>query len=219
MAVDQLIIDRFLEKVVPVTESGCWLWAGAAQRTGYGNFWNGKRYECSHRASYRMFVGDIPDGLWVLHKCDVPCCVNPWHLFLGTPKDNSMDMASKGRNRNGCKTVRGIKHPFAKLTDEQVIAIKQSTFTNKQTALKFGINESTVERIKSGRAWAHIDVESKKGRGKAYGERHHKAKLTSQIVQEIRDLAAGGRSGGKLASQFGVHKSTIYKIISGEIWT
>lgn len=67
-------IERFMEKVVPVPESGCWLWLGGVDADGYGHM-NGNRR--AHRVSYERHVGGIPRGMFVCHHCDVPSCVNP----------------------------------------------------------------------------------------------------------------------------------------------
>lgn len=92
---------------------GCWLWTASTNHWGYGQLsCPGRSYLRAHRLSYEMHVGPIPDGLFVCHRCDVPACVRPDHLFLGTPKDNVDDMVAKGRHRpvdrSDCK--RG--HPF-----------------------------------------------------------------------------------------------------------
>lgn len=83
-------------------EDGCWIWTGHVTRNGYGSigvtFNRGRaRYIGAHRASWMAFRGEIAAGLCVCHHCDVPLCVNPDHLFLGTLKDNTRDMIAKGR--------------------------------------------------------------------------------------------------------------------------
>ena len=89
-------MERFYNKVI-VSEA-CWEWIGAKQKVnGYGVIRINKKNELAHRLSYTMNLGPIPEGLWVLHKCDNRGCVNPNHLFLGTRSDNVNDMYKKGR--------------------------------------------------------------------------------------------------------------------------
>lgn len=101
------LIERFMKYVHHEPMSGCWLWAGACCVSGHGHFWNLERMIGSHVFSYQTFVGEIPAGLSVLHRCDVRPCVNPDHLFLGTQGDNIRDMAAKGR---GSRSRSGL--PF-----------------------------------------------------------------------------------------------------------
>jgi hypothetical protein len=96
-------IERFEGRFIPEPNSGCWLWTGATGGTsGYGKFYDTqtRRNLWAHRASWVLHCGPIPDGMLVLHKCDVRVCVNPDHLFLGTYVDNVADMIAKGRDRN-----------------------------------------------------------------------------------------------------------------------
>lgn len=106
-------LERFSEKYIPVTESGCWLWTGATNcDRGYGYFLFRGKPMLAHRASWMMIHGDIPLGLNVLHRCDVPSCVNPDHLFLGTLSDNMQDCSRKGRTEKQSRThcIRGHEY-------------------------------------------------------------------------------------------------------------
>jgi hypothetical protein len=96
------IRERFGQSYIPVTESGCWLWEKSTANCGYGKIRYGDNSKTTHahRVSYELYKGDIPKGFSVLHRCDVPCCVNPEHLFIGTPQHNMDDMMIKGRGRN-----------------------------------------------------------------------------------------------------------------------
>lgn len=89
-------IFKLMRRVEFDTNGGCWLWTGAMQQ-GYGTMCLAKRFFGAHRVSYELHKGHIPEGMHVLHKCDVRACVNPDHLFVGTREDNMRDMVSKGR--------------------------------------------------------------------------------------------------------------------------
>lgn len=84
-----------------ITETGCWVWMKALSRRGYGQVSNPSGgMDLAHRRSYEVYVGPIPDGHGVLHRCDNPPCINPGHLFTGTQQDNVNDMVRKGRHRS-----------------------------------------------------------------------------------------------------------------------
>lgn len=109
------LLRRFDDKVYPDPNSGCWIWAGGSSSKGYGVFYwpggpNPGGLVPAHRASYLLFVGDIPDQYYVLHKCDTPCCVNPDHLRTGTQQDNLIEMESRQRGAKGRSGLpRGVR--------------------------------------------------------------------------------------------------------------
>jgi hypothetical protein len=99
----QEIDTLFEDYVVPEPNSGCWLWDGAVDKNGYGKIKRDGVSLRAHRLVYACAIGPIPDGMLVCHTCDVPMCVNPAHLFIGTCADNQRDMRLKGKYRNNPK--------------------------------------------------------------------------------------------------------------------
>lgn len=115
-------IERFEDKVVIVTESGCWIWVACSDKDGYGKFQHEGKSIQAHRASYLIYKGEIPKGKLVCHSCDITSCVNPEHLFLGSHKDNIVDSVLKGRHSS--LNQNGENGPNAKLTKEQADEIR-----------------------------------------------------------------------------------------------
>jgi len=103
-------ITRFWNKIEPDLNSGCWIWSGtiSGSHMSYGVFVTAppRKRLSAHRYSWAMINGPIPKGLYVCHKCDTPTCVNPNHLFLGTPADNMADMVQKGRHKSPTRAAR-----------------------------------------------------------------------------------------------------------------
>jgi hypothetical protein len=127
-----------------VDKSGeCWIWNGLRKQNGYGKFcWN-KKVGLAHRFCWLITHGEIPEGKFVCHHCDNPTCVNPSHLFLGSPKDNVSDMWAKGR-------ASSPPHPNQKLSAQAVQKIRLSRESQKSLAQQFSIHPSVISRIRSG---------------------------------------------------------------------
>lgn len=143
--------ERFWEKVDKSGE--CWEWAASRVAGRYGQFWLNGRHVKPHRYSWESVNGPIPRGLFVCHHCDNPGCVNPDHLFLGTPADNMKDRDCKGRN------ARGERNGGAKITEGCVERIKDLLSCKvpiEQIARYFDIGPTQVRRIRDGESWAHV---------------------------------------------------------------
>lgn len=143
------IEERFMEKVEKAA-SGCWEWRAGRMANGYGQFSFEGRSRLAHRAAYKIFVGPLDDEKDVMHSCDNPGCVNPAHLSLGTRAENMQDCKAKGRN------TPGEKHGRAKLTETQAQAIKAASGTQKEIGAQFGVSQTAVWEIKTGRKWPHL---------------------------------------------------------------
>lgn len=135
-----------------VDKSGeCWVWIGPRHPTGYGEFYLSGVFWKTHRFAWAEENGPIPAGMFICHRCDNPPCVRPDHLFLGTPGDNARDRARKGRSNR-----RGEGNSSAKLTVEQVKAIRIARGTQFAIARQFGISQTQVSAIRRGEAWPHV---------------------------------------------------------------
>ena len=142
-------------------QNECWIWQGCKAGKGYGilKIPRTRKQIYAHRMSYLMHCGDIPDGEYVLHRCDNPACVNPSHLFLGGAKANAQDMATKGRHLYGERNTEAV------LTARDVVQIKKllamNEFSQKRIGMMFGVAQITISRIHRGLRWKHISTGDK----------------------------------------------------------
>jgi hypothetical protein len=158
------VIERTMEKVVRLPFSGCWIFMGATNEAGYGIVGMGGRgapNDRAHRIAFRHFRGNIPDGIFVCHTCDVPSCCNPNHLFLGTPKENTRDMMRKQRNSLPPRNphIVGSAHPGAKLDEEQVVEIRNQYrrgLTQKEIAHQYGVARQTISKLVNYKRFKHV---------------------------------------------------------------
>lgn len=150
-------LERFWAKVdTSGGDDACWNWIGA-KAGGYGRFGKAKTAQYAHRFSYQIHHGDIPDQMLVCHRCDNPSCVNPKHLFLGTPLDNMQDKVQKGRAKGG----KGTRNARNKLTETQVLTIRAqwaAGLRNKrQLAREYGVCAQQITNIVTGKHWSFLD--------------------------------------------------------------
>jgi hypothetical protein len=159
--------ERFEKYFMPEPNTGCWLWIGSLTSTGYGQLGLGskidgtRRPHKAHRVAYELYVGKIPPGMGVLHRCDNPPCVNPQHLFLGTQKDNAQDMGRKGRSalQRHPEIIRGESNPRAVLAEadaREIKRLKGEGLGPKDIALRVGQTYSAVCGVYYGSSWSHI---------------------------------------------------------------
>lgn len=156
---------RFWPKVAKSEPHLCWEWQASKGQRGYGSFSVNGRPHRAHRVAYQLAYGQIPAGMFVCHRCDNPSCCNPAHLFIGTCADNNRDKTSKGRNvrpmrdETTVSRARGSKSNFAKLTEQDVGAIRARSAAGEKTvslAREYGVDRTLIWQIVTKRAWAHV---------------------------------------------------------------
>lgn len=176
-------IARFHSKIARGSSTECWLWNACVDQDGYGFFYLNKKKQRAHRFALQLSGVDIPDGLVVMHACDVPRCCNPAHLSVGTFAENRLDCVRKKRQAKGEKSgahtmpwrrargdragarvhpervARGVDVSTAKLSESDVIEIRQlnaSGISQKALANRFGVRQCTISSAVRRETWKHV---------------------------------------------------------------
>ena len=147
--------ERIISAIEIDAKSGCWLWRRSCNNYGYGYLHSHGKRHAAHKVAYELYNGPIQKGLLVCHRCDTPNCVNPEHLFLGTPADNQKDMKLKKRS-----TI-GERNPLAKLTEDKVVEVfklHKSGMQQKDIAAMFNVSRATISLVVSRKNWGHVCV-------------------------------------------------------------
>ena len=151
-------MDRLMQKTTK-HPGGCWLFAGCKDSGGYGMIGVNGKGNKAHRISWATVNGPIPSGLMVLHRCDIPNCINPDHLFLGTQLDNMRDCKAKGRLVPP-PARKGELNTMARLSDEIVLQMRsvraREHISYKQIGIKFGVSTMTAYRAVVGQSWKEV---------------------------------------------------------------
>lgn len=195
---DERALKRLLAKILPDAGTGCWLWQGRKAHYGHGIFaYKGKQIG-AHRASWFLHGGKIPEGAMICHKCDVPACINPGHLYVGSAATNSQDAVSRNR------VAHGERSGTAKLTTSDVRAIRMDSRPTTHIARDYGVSNVLVGKIKRREIWARVP-------GPTRPPTKYR-KLTPEQVREIR-LDSGRQI--DIAARFGVSQVMVSAIRRG----
>lgn len=193
--------ERLWEKIQIGGPDECWDWQAGSNSHGYGRILDSDgNARFAHRLVWEDTNGPIPEGFVVMHKCDRPCCCNPNHLRVGTQTENTEDCKRKNRHAHGTRLWA------AKLTEDAVLAIRQSDLPLKELAQSYGVSEHTISSVKRGDVWKHV--------GGPTGYRQRRGRITEAQANEIR--AATHLSQKELSQRYNIATYTIWHIRSGK---
>lgn len=211
---NEKLLARFAAKFERRGDDECWEWKAGRTRFGYGAF-SMEKVRLAHRAAYILFVGPIPDGMVVRHRCDNPPCVNPAHLVIGSQEQNMQDAIERDR------FPKGDAHHSLKLREKDVREILRSDAPADELAARYGVNRDYISMIQRGVRWAHVvadDLPERVKLRRQYGNRgqgHHATHLTPSDVLLIR---SDPRTNREVGLTFGVSATTVSQIKNGKQW-
>lgn len=137
----------------------CWNWARTTNNYGYGTLTVNGKTVFAHRLAYELGVGEVPEGMHVLHSCDNPRCINPSHLSVGTRSQNMKECSERGRARIPKQINLGEVNGASKLTEGDVVAIRgllSKGLSQREIAARFKVSQQTISHIKNDKKWRHV---------------------------------------------------------------
>jgi len=205
---DELL--EILYKNISINDNGCWIWTGHIHKSGYGylNYKN-KSFRV-HRLSYMLHyhIYDLSDKLKTCHKCDEKLCFNPDHLFIGTQKENVLDMENKGRSNH----PKGSNNGNSKLTEKDIVIIRNEfalgLTTLKVLGDKYNCSDSMIGEIVRGNFWKEAG-----GTITCLGKGNKRYKLNKTQIETVFKLYLNGLSYAEIANIFHVGVTTIKRYI------
>jgi len=220
--IEKTALDRFKHYYKVDDETGCWEWQNARDKDGYGVYSEHNEKVIAHRFAYKKFVGEIPDGAFVLHNCDNPPCVNPEHLRVGTHEDNMQD----AKERTDTFSTEKQREKKRKLSKEQVLEIRDKyrggDVSMIDLAEEYDVDDVTIYELIRGETWGDVgepitgDLSHRIGRE---GQTNHRTQLTEKDVREIRkSYDSGEKSAIQLADEYGVTTGCIYPVVNRKTW-
>jgi hypothetical protein len=208
-------LQRIMEYSMPEPNSGCWLWLRFCDARGYGRIHYKGQAALAHRVAYECIRGAIPPKLHLCHKCDNPGCVNPDHMFVGTPADNVADMLRKGRESRAPRPYhQGRGNPNAKITEDVVRAILLSPLKQREAAAAFGVAPSWVQRVRKREVWKHVEVPADQ-----IPPRRFFGKLGRKLTgDQVAAMRLDTRPTRTIARDYGVSPDFVRRVQRGHAW-
>jgi hypothetical protein len=211
------VFESFVSRIAP-SESGCWEWTGGRSKKGYGAIkqraFNGMPHQAkSHRLSYELFNGPIPEGMFVCHKCDNPGCVNPDHLFAGSAADNVHDCAAKGRRVDMLKVKSGAK--LTRGDVESILSKMLAGSCDSDLANEYGMTQASIFKIRRGDGWSDVPRPSALPKTNGRKGRPHlsQRKLSADDVKCAIASHEAGETCDSISKRMGVSRRTINKVV------
>ena len=204
------LVKKHLQRY-SVDNNGCWNWTGPL-RNGYGHMRAGAATIGAHRFFFENHVRRLNAGEWVLHRCDNKQCVNPDHLYAGSQRDNVRDAVERGLYIGNMSA--------AKLTADDVAAIRLSNASTVSIAREYGMSNSAIRAVRKGETYLNVVSPKRQfvAREWAKGERHHSARLSVDQVVAIKKALSEGQRPTDLGAIYGVCESSIRRIRQGCSW-
>lgn len=212
-------IKRNIEK----DDNGCWIWQKGLNSDGYGQISINAEKHRVHRMAYQEWVGEIPSGKEVCHKCDVRACCNPKHLFIATHKENVHDMIKKGRRASSS----GERNGKSTLLEKEVFEVFDRVLwgeTDEFISDVFGVEAHVIQKIRSGVTWSktreNLPEYKKKALEKFRKIGNSSVKVFSaKDVLRVRRLIKKGYSVAYIARMFGVGETTVRNVRDGKTYS
>lgn len=221
-------IKKFLKKIKIDKDTGCWIFTGTIRKMkngkpGYGSATLLRRTNGAHKFSFRIFRGKVKKGLFVCHACDNPPCCNPYHLFLGTPNDNTQDMINKGRQVDP-KTISEKLKGKVNIGDKNGMNLHPERRATKENGRHISVKNPNYSNNQGDKHWSHKNKEKMlelRRRVKKIGSEHGQAKMDEAKVLEIKKgfILFPNKTNNEIARKYGVSDGAISHIRHGRSWT
>lgn len=205
--IDEILVKKFHSKfkINPLTD--CWDWCGNIASNGYGRIIYQYKQYSTHRLSWEIHNGKIPEGMFVCHHCDNKKCVNPNHLFIGTCKDNVQDYITKFDHIGNKKLSQ---HEVL-----EIIRLRKEGKSERRLSKIFKISRSSIRNILHGKSWKKISKLDNQNNLKSNDYINENIKLSKADVLKIVELAKDGMKYRLIAEMFNVKTHTIKSILAG----